>query len=92
MATHTMLWSVYTTFCLYSSTAAGHLSGSIQHFANKFDNTDLRKAATFLVPKIFLFHTPGYQDLGVFPKWVALKANQSPKGDINLNYPNHSSP
>ena len=60
-------------------------------FYNKFDNTDARKAATFLVPKNnAISYTPGYQDLGIFPqKWVALKANIPTKGDVNLNYPNH---
>ncbi len=87
----TMLWSMRTPPSASIYSAGWSFAPIDTAFYNKFDNTDLRKAATFLVPKnLSISYTPGYQDLGVFPqKWVALKANQSPKGDINLNYPNH---
>lgn len=86
-----MLWSMRTppSSSIY---AAGWSFAPIDTaFYNKFDNTDARKAVTFLVPKnIGISYTPGYQDLGLFPqKWVALKANNSTKGDPVLNYPNH---
>ncbi|MFT3822648.1 MAG: RagB/SusD family nutrient uptake outer membrane protein [Chitinophagaceae bacterium] len=86
-----MLWSMRTPPSASIYAAGWSFAPIDSAFYNKFDNTDLRKAATFLVPKnMSIAYTAGYQDLGVFPqKWVALKANQSPKGDINLNYPNH---
>jgi len=60
-------------------------------FYNQFDNTDVRKAATFLLPKnLSVSFTPGYQNTDIFPqKWVALKVNNSAKGNVGLNYPNH---
>jgi len=88
-----MLWSMRTP-AASSIYAAGWSFAPIDTaFYNQFDNTDVRKAATFLVPKnIGISYTSGYQDLGIFPqKWVALKANQPTKGDVNLNFPNHFS-
>jgi len=86
-----MLWAMRTppSSSIY---AAGWSFAPIDTaFYNQFAGNDVRKATTFLVPKNnSISYTPGYQDLGIFPqKWVALKANQSTKGDINLNYPNH---
>ncbi|ADY53178.1 RagB/SusD domain protein [Pseudopedobacter saltans DSM 12145] len=60
-------------------------------FYNSFPNDDLRKDATFLLPKnISVSFTPGYQNTDIFPKkWMALKANQATRGDFRLNFPNH---
>ena len=87
----TMLWSMRTPPASSIYAAGWSFAPIDTAFYNKFDNTDVRKAATFLVPKnISISYTAGYQDLGVFPqKWVALKANQPIKGDVSLNYPNH---
>jgi starch-binding outer membrane protein, SusD/RagB family len=89
-----MLWSMRGPSASSIYAAGWSFAPIDTAFYNQFPATDVRKAATFLVPKnISLSYTAGYQDLGIFPqKWVALKANQSAKGDLNLNYPNHFAP
>ncbi|MBN8838046.1 MAG: RagB/SusD family nutrient uptake outer membrane protein [Sphingobacteriia bacterium] len=89
----TMLWSMRSPNS-GSPYAPGWSFATVDSaFVSQFDNTDARKAVTFLIPKnIGVSYTLGYQDMGVFPqKWVALKANNSAKGDPVLNYPNHFS-
>lgn len=60
-------------------------------FYNRFSATDVRRDATFLLPKaLSVSFTPGYQNTDIFPKkWAALKSNQTSKGDYHLNFPNH---
>ncbi|WEK19243.1 MAG: RagB/SusD family nutrient uptake outer membrane protein [Candidatus Pedobacter colombiensis] len=86
-----MLWSMRDPNSA-SPYAAGWSFAPIDPiFYNQFDNTDLRKAVTFLLPKSqSVSFTPGYQNTDIFPqKWVALKVNNSSKGNVGLNYPNH---
>jgi hypothetical protein len=88
-----MLWSMRSPNSS-SAYAPGWSFATIDSsFVSQFNNTDARKAATFLIPKSTgISYTLGYQDMGVFPqKWVALKVNNSTKGDPVLNYPNHFS-
>ena len=86
-----MLWSMRSPASASIYGAGWSFAPVDTAFYNQFAATDKRKAVTFLVPKdASVSYTPGYQDLGVFPnKWIALKANQSTKGDPLLNYPYH---
>lgn len=86
-----MLWAMRDPNSA-SPYAAGWSFASIDAtFYNQFDNTDLRKSATFLLPKsLSVAFTPGYQNTDIFPqKWVALKVNNTTKGNPGLNFPNH---
>ncbi|MDQ8004431.1 MAG: RagB/SusD family nutrient uptake outer membrane protein [Pedobacter sp.] len=60
-------------------------------FYNSFPNDDLRKDATFFLPRSqSVSFTAGYQNSDIFPKkWLALKTNQASRGDFRLNFPNH---
>ncbi|MBE9600593.1 RagB/SusD family nutrient uptake outer membrane protein [Pedobacter sp. MC2016-24] len=86
-----MLWSMRDPNSASPYAAGWSFAPIDQTFYNQFDNTDLRKAATFLLPKTqSVSFTQGYQNTDIFPqKWVALKVNNSPKGNVGLNYPNH---
>ncbi len=86
-----MLWSMRDPNSASVYAAGWSFAPIDPTFYNQFDNTDVRKAATFLLPKaLSVAFTPGYQNTDIFPqKWVALKVNNSPKGNAGLNYPNH---
>ncbi|WP_343534554.1 RagB/SusD family nutrient uptake outer membrane protein [Pedobacter sp.] len=86
-----MLWSMRDPNSASVYAAGWSFAPIDAEFYNSFPNDDLRKDATFLLPKnLSVSFTPGYQNTDIFPKkWLALKANQSSRGDFRLNFPNH---
>lgn len=86
-----MLWAMRDPNAASVYAAGWSFAPIDAQFYNDFPNDDLRKDATFLLPKNqSVSFTPGYQNTDIFPKkWLALKANQSTKGDFRLNFPNH---
>ncbi len=86
-----MIWSMRDPNSASPYAAGWSFAPIDAQFYNQFDDADTRKAATFLLPKaLSVSFTPGYQNTDIFPKkWVALKVNNSAKGNVGLNYPNH---
>lgn len=86
-----MLWSMRDPNSASPYSAGWSFAPIDAEFYNTFPNDDLRKDATFLLPRNqSVSFTPGYQNTDIFPKkWLALKANQSTRGDFRLNFPNH---
>lgn len=87
----TMLWSMRDP-AANSIYAAGWSFAPIDaEFYKIFQANDLRRVTTFLLPQAqSVSYTLGYQDSKMFPnKWTALKVNNTSKGNVGLNYPNH---
>lgn len=89
----TMLWSMRDPSAGSIYAAGWSFAPVDAEFYNLFQSTDLRRATTFILPQSqSVSYTPGYQDSKIFPnKWAALKVNNSSKGNVALNYPNHFS-
>lgn len=87
----TMLWSMRDPSAASIYAAGWSFAPVDVEFYNQFQANDARRATTFILAQAqSVSYTPGYQDSKIFPnKWAALKVNNSAKGNVALNYPNH---